>query len=145
MATEGKKEKGTVWSTMPLNDELGEALRAELLGWPGVAARSMMGTLAFFRGKQLLGVYVNRTLTKSKLRWLNRPGEPTLAWVRLRREDAERALQRPGVSKCRLGFAGWIEVPLASRGLLQEAVRWFGHGYEHPAPKAAAGNSKKQR
>jgi hypothetical protein len=130
---------------MPLNDELGEALRAELLAWPGVSARPMMGTLSFFRGKQLLGGYVNRALTKSKAKWLNSPGEPTLAWVRLRPEDAQRALGRPGVGKCRLGFCGWIEVPLDSRDLLQEAVRWFGEGYEHPPRKAVARKSKNSR
>jgi len=41
----------TDWSTRALEDELGEALRAELLGWPGVTSRPMMGCLAFCRGK----------------------------------------------------------------------------------------------
>lgn len=120
------------WTTRPLNDELGEALRAELLGWPGVTARPVMGCLTFFRGKQMLGSYVNRDLVKKKTEWLNRPGEPTLVWVRLRKEDAERALRRPGVKQSRLAFPGWIEIPLESRAMLAEAVRWFGHAYEHP-------------
>lgn len=139
-----RKTEGADWSTRPLDDELGEVLRAELLGWPGVTARPMMGTVAFFRGKQMLGCYVNRALAKRKPDWLNRRDEPTLVWVRLRAEDADRALMRPGVSRCRLGFAGWIEVPLESRDMLEEAVRWLGHAFEHP-PRPAAGRSLKKR
>ena len=48
------------WTTRPLEDELGEALRAELLGWPSVTIRLMMGCVAFCRGKKMLGCYVNR-------------------------------------------------------------------------------------
>ncbi len=120
------------WSTRPLDDELGEALRVELLGWPGMTARPMMGCLTFFHGKYMLGSYVNRHLAKKKAEWLNRPGEPTFVWVRLRKEDAERALRRPGVTPSRLEFLGWIEIPLESRAMLEEAVRWFGQAYEHP-------------
>lgn len=120
------------WTTRPLEDELGEALRAELLGWPGVTARPVMGCLAFFRGKpatagakaaHMLGCYVNRDVAKKKTEWLNRAGEPTFVWVRLRKEDAERALRRPGVTQSRLGFPGWIGIPLESRAMLAEAVR----------------------
>lgn len=120
------------WTTLPLDDELGEALRAELLGWPGVMARPVMGCLAFFRGKQMLGSYVNRNLARKKAEWLNRAGEPTFVWVRLRKKDAERALRRPGVTVSRIEFPTWVEIPLESRALLEEAVRWFGHAYEHP-------------
>jgi len=120
------------WATRPLDDELGEALRAELLGWPGMTARPVMGCLTFFHGKHMLGSYVNRDLAKKKTEWLNRRDEPTLVWVRLRKEDAERALRRLGVTQSRLGFPGWIEIPLQSRAMLEEAVRWFGHAYEHP-------------
>lgn len=123
---------GTDWSLRPLEDELGEALRAELLGWPGVTIRPMMGCLAFSRGRQMLGCYVNRDLSKKKPAWMNRPGEPTLAWVRLRAEHAERALRRPGVQKARTGAVNWVEIPLDSRGALEEAVRWFGCAYKHP-------------
>ena len=122
-------------ATRPLEDELGEALRAELLSWPGVTIRPMMGCLAFSRSKQMLGCYVNRELSKKKPPWMNRPGEPTLVWVRLREDDTERALRRPGVRKARTGAVNWVEIPLASRRLLEEAVRWFGRAYEHP-PRA---------
>ena len=114
------------WSTRPLEDELGEVLRAELLSWPGVQARPMMGALAFFRRKQMLGCYVNRALSKKKPEWLGRPGEPTYAWMRLRPADAERALKRKAVRPSRLGFTGWVEVELSSRAHLEETVRWFG-------------------
>src|SRR5712692_5198670 len=133
------------WATRPLEDELGEALRAELLGWPGVFPRPMMGTLAFFRGKQMIGCYVNRALAKKKPNWLNPQGEPTLVWVRLRAQDADRALMRLGVSRCRLGFVGWIEIRLESRGMLEEAVRWLGHAYEHPPPAARRPLKKRKR
>jgi hypothetical protein len=94
----------TDWSTRPLNDELGEALRAELLGWPKVRVRSVMGTMAFYRGAHMLGCYINRNLFKKaqKPYWANRPGEPPLVWIRLRVQDARRALKR-------------LEIPLASR------------------------------
>ena len=52
---------------------------------------------------------------------------------------------RPGVSKCRLGFAGWIEVPFESRDLLTEVVRWFGRACEHPPQKASTRKSKNSR
>ncbi len=85
-------------------------LRAELLSWPGVQARPMMGALAFFkgnprhrRGEHMLGCYVNRALSKKKPQWLGRPGEPTYAWMRLRPADAERALKRKAVRPSRLG------------------------------------------
>jgi hypothetical protein len=122
------------WRTRPLGDELGEALRAELLGWPGIRIRPMMGTISYFRGKRFLGCYVNRELVQSKPDWVNRAGEPTYVCVRLRADDAAKAFTRPGLSKSRLGFAGWVEIPLASRKLLLEAVRWFGRAYENPAP-----------
>jgi len=125
-------KRETDWSTRPLDDELGEALRAELLGWPGVTIRPMMGCLAFSRGKQMLGCYVNRELSKKKPPWMNRPGEPTLTWVRLREDDTERALRRPGVGKARTGAVNWVEILLASREMLEEAVRWFGCAYERP-------------
>lgn len=120
------------WSTQPLEDELGEVLRAELLSWPGIHARPVMGTLAFFHGKRMLGCYVNRVLAKKKTPYLNRPDEPTFVWVRLRPADAERALRRKLVQSCRLDFQGWVEVALDSRDHLEEAVRWFGRAYEHP-------------
>jgi hypothetical protein len=149
----------------PLSNELAEALRAELAGWPGVAVRGMMGTLSFFRDKQMLGCYVSRDLLKKPVKpeWVNRPGEPPFVWVRLRLDDKLRALHRPGVraegaqrvpddeqrrprsetgaqhkpqreaiSASRLGFAGWIEIPLESRASLEEAVRWFGRAFQRP-------------
>jgi hypothetical protein len=127
-----KATAGSNWALRPLNDELGEALRAELSGWPGMKLRPMMGTLSYFRGKSFLGCYVNRELVKSRPDWVNRNGEPPFACIRLRAEDAAKALQRPGISKSRMAFAGWVEVPLASRKLLEEAVRWFGRAYERP-------------
>lgn len=132
----GKLISETSWATRPFEDELGEALRAELLGWPGVTIRPMMGCLAFSRRKRMLGCYVNRALSKRKPPWMNRAGEPTFAWVRLRAADAGRALRRKGVQKSRLGFDGWVEIPLESREALEEAVGWFGCAYEHPPRRA---------
>ena len=122
------------WTSRPLDDELGEALRAELLTWPGVEARQMMGILAFFRRGQMLGGYVNRELCKTRPPWLNRPGEPTFAIVRLHPDDGERALKRPQVKPSRLKFPGWVEISLASRDALAEAVNWFGVACENPPP-----------
>lgn len=164
------------WAFRPLGNELGEALRAELTGWPGVQARAMMGTLSFFRGKQMLGCYVSRELIKKPVKppWVNRPGEPPFVWVRLRLDDKQRALRRPGVraegaersereQSCkhkasaekvrhaRLGFAGWVEIPLAPRESLAEAVRWFGCAFQRPPRKQLAsrasggGRPKKNR
>ncbi len=62
----------TDWSLWPLEDELGETLLAELLVWPGVATRPVMGTLAFFCGKHMLGCYVNRALSEKRAEWLGR-------------------------------------------------------------------------
>ena len=148
------------WTTRPLEDELGEALRAELLGWPGVAIRPMMGCMAFVRevrpghasasrekkpgGQarkpvplQMLGCYVNRALSKKKPPWMNRPGEPPLVWVRLSPADAERALERNGIVPSRTGAKNWIEIPLETRVRLEEAVRWLGIAYEHlPRPSS---------
>lgn len=134
--------KESDWAIRPLEDELGEALRAELLGWPGVTIRPMMGCLTYFRGKQMLGSYVNRALSKRKPQWMNRAEEPTLVWVRLSPADFERALRRPGVVPSRLGFVGWIEIPLASRRSLEEAVRWLGRAYEHPRRGKGSRGSK---
>ncbi len=103
----------------------------------------MMGALAFFRRKHMLGCYVNRALSKKKPQWLGRPGEPTYAWMRLRPADAERALKRKAVRPSRLGFTGWVEVELSSRAHLEEAVRWFGCAYEHPPPNVK--RKKKKR
>ena len=122
------------WTTRPLDDELGEALRAELLSWPRVTGRAMMGALAFFRGKQMLGCYVSRALSKAKPEWMNKRDEPTFAIVRLRVEDAERALKRKRTRAFRLGFAGWVEIDLDSRDSLAEAVHRFGIAYENPPP-----------
>jgi len=126
----------TDWTLRPLDDELGEALRAELLAWHGVRSRPMMGCLAFFHKKQFLGAYVNRNLPKKKPDWLNRPDEPTFAWVRLRPDDAAKALRIPRLRKCRLDFAGWVEIPLDSRKMLAQAVRWFARAYERTSRAA---------
>lgn len=131
------------WLTRPLLDELGEALRAELLSWPGVTLKPMMGTLCFWRNGRMLGCYVSREVAKSKPAWLNRPGEPTYVCVRLREEDAARALRREGVVPPRLGFKSWVEIPLASRRHLEEAVRWFGVAYERP-PRRAVKRAKRK-
>jgi hypothetical protein len=132
------------WALRPLSDELGEALRAELRNWPGMRMRPMMGTLSFFRGRKFLGCYVNRELLKSKPDWVNRPGEPTYVCIRLRAEDAARALERPEIRQSRLEFAGWIEISLASHKLFEEAVRWFGRAYEHPAPSKESAARKRE-
>ena len=126
----------TDWTLRPLDDELGDALRAELLAWPDVKSRPMMGCLAFFRKKPFLGCYVNRTLPKKKPEWVNRPDEPTFVWVRLRPDDAARAMKVPWLKRCRLEFVGWVEIPLDSRKMLEEAVRWFGRAYERAGPPA---------
>ena len=126
----------TDWTLRPLDDELGEALRAELLAWPEVKARPMMGCLAFFHKKNFLGAYVNRNLPKKKPEWVNSPEEPTFVWVRLRPDDAARAMKVPWLKQSRLDFAGWVEIPLDSRKMLEEAVRWFGRAYERVAPAA---------
>lgn len=133
------------WTTRPLEDEWGEILRAELLSWPKVTARPMMGALAFFHNQQMLGCYVNRALSKTKPDWLNRRGEPTHAIVRLRAEDAERALKRKTVRPSRLGFDGWVEIDLTSRRTLEEAVLWFGTTYEHPPPNKSKKRKKKSQ
>ena len=133
------------WTTRPLDDELGEALRAELLSWPNVAARAMMGALAFFRSKQMLGCYVSRTLSSAKPEWLNKRDEPTFAIVRLRVEDAERALKRERTRAFRLGFPGWVEIDLDSRDSLAEAVHRFGIAYENPPPTKSRRKKKKKK
>jgi len=151
MRKRASKPREESWAFRPLGNEFAEALRAELAGWPGVEPRAMMGTLAFFRGKQMLGCYVSRELIKKPVKppWVNRPGDPPFVWIRLRLEDKQRALARPGVrkewserernalSESRLSFAGWVEVPLDSRASLEEAVRWFGCAYERPPLKPA--------
>ena len=133
------------WTTRPLDDEWGEILRAELLSWPRVTARPVMGALAFFHGKLMLGCYVNRALSKTKPDWLNRRGEPTFAIVRLCAEDAGQALKRKGVRPSRLGFDGWLEIDLTSRKTLEEAVRWFGTAYEHPPSNKSRSKKKSLR
>ena len=120
----------------PLDDELGEALRDELLSWPGVTVRPVMGTLGFFHGRRRLGCYANRELSVKKPAWLNRSGEPTYACVRLRLADAERALKRAGVVPARLGFPGWVEISLNSRDPLEESARCFGVAYDKPPRNA---------
>jgi hypothetical protein len=137
--------RGADWNTRPLEDTLGEALRAELLGWPGVTTRPMMGCLALCRGKQMLGCYVNRALSKKKPPWMNRPDEPPLVWVRLGAEDAGRALRRPGVRRSRTGAVNWVEILLESRASLAEAVRWLGRAYEHPPRPAGKKRKVKSR
>ncbi len=128
-----------------LADELGEALRAELAGWPGVAARKMMGTLAFYRGKTMLGCYVNREMfKKTPPAWANRPGEPPLVWVRLSAGEKARALRRPLVRESRTNpMKTWVEIPLASHAAVEEAVRWLGVAYEsRPGSARKAGSHR---
>ncbi|MCL4524733.1 MAG: hypothetical protein M1453_11895 [Acidobacteria bacterium] len=134
----------TDWTLRPLDDELGEALRAELLGWPDIKARPMMGCLAFFRKKHFLGAYVNRGLPKKKPDWVNRPDESTFVWVRLRPDDAARAMKVPWLKQSRLEFAGWVEIPLDSRKMLEEAVRWFGRAYERAAAPVEKSATKRR-
>ncbi len=139
MRTSSKKKKHVVdWAALALNDEIGEALRAELLRWPGVELRPMMGTLSYFRGKQMLGCYVNRALfKKTPPKWAPRPEEPAFCWIRLKPESKEKALHRPHVKDSRIKMKTWVEIPLASRAGLEEAVHWFGRSYEEPVPSGS--------
>jgi len=138
MRTPTKKKKQVVdWAALPLHDEVGEALRAELLRWPGVELRPMLGTLSFFRGKQMLGCYVSRALFKKMPpKWAPRPEEPSFCWVRLKPDSKAKALRRPHVRDSRIKMKAWVEVNLASRAGLEEAVHWFGQSYEEPVPAA---------
>jgi hypothetical protein len=77
----------TDWSIRPLDDELGEALRAELLSWPGVTVRPVMGTLGYFRGRRQLGYYANRELSVKKPVWLSGLFEPSLAQMNAGQSD----------------------------------------------------------
>ena len=131
------------------------------MGYQGVAMGSfsstirsgqMMGTLAFFkhsprrgRDKQMLGTYVNRELCKTRPPWLNQPGEPTFAIVRLHPDDGERALKRRGVRESRLVSPGWVEISLDSRDALAEAVRWFGIACENPPPTKSRRKKKQAK
>ncbi len=116
-----------------MHDELGEALRAELLRWPGVQPRPMMGTLSYFRGKQMLGCYVHRALFKKKPpKWAPAEGESPFTCIRLNPPDKEKALRRPHVTDSRMRMKAWVEVTLASRAALEEAVHWFGRSYDEP-------------
>ncbi len=134
MRSAAKKKKssaGKDWDTLPLHDELGEALRAELLRWPGLEPRPMMGTLSFFHGKHMLGCYVHRALfKKTPPRWAPRADEPPFVWVRLSPDGVAKALRRPHVRGARTKMKTWVEIGLASRGALEEAVHWFGKSYE---------------
>src|SRR3989442_14898913 len=114
------------WSLRPLDDELGEALRAELLSWPAVTLRPMMGTLGFWRGQRMLGCYANRDLSKRKPAWPNRPGEPPLVYIRLQEDDAARALRGPSVAPARPGAGARVGVPLSAPESLGGAGRWLG-------------------
>ena len=143
--------KSVDWATRPLDNELGEALRAEILGWPDISIRPMMGTMTFCRGKNMLGCFVNRALFKKGKqppRWANGAGEPPFVWVRLGPEDRQSALARPLVRPPRLNMKTWIEISLSSREALEEAVRWFGITYERPprtAKKKPRGKKKPNR
>lgn len=121
-------------AVLDLHDEFGEALQAELSAWPGVVTRRMMGTLSFFRGKNMLGCYVHRTLfKKAPPQWAPGVGEPPFVWIRLRPAEKEKALRRPHVRESISNpMKTWVEVPLFSRAALEEAVRWFGRAYEQP-------------
>ena len=127
-----RKKPAADWARVPLHDELGDALRAELLRWPGVELRPMMGTLSFRRRKQMLGCYVHRAMFKGKPpKWAPQPDEPPFVWVRLKPAEKEKALRRPHVRESAANrMKAWVEVPLASRGALQEAVMWLGRSYE---------------
>jgi len=143
MRTSSKKKKSVDWDSLDLHDEIGEALRAELRRWPGVELRPMMGTLSYFRGKHMLGCYVNRALFKKSVpQWAPSAEEAPFVWVRLKPESKEKALRRPHVKEARIRMKGWVEVPLASRGALEEAVHWFGRSYEEPLPTKRAANKK---
>ncbi|MBI4428749.1 MAG: hypothetical protein HY562_06485 [Ignavibacteriales bacterium] len=134
------------WTTRPLNDELGETLRAEVLTWPGVVARPMMGTLSFYRGRNMIGCYVNRKLFKKKPPdWANRPGEPPSVWVRLRPEDVDKALKHKHVRSLRANFAAWVDVPLVSRSAMEEAIHWLGVAYVHPRRAIRSRHSASQK
>ena len=127
---------------MDLLDPLGEALRAELLGWPGLELRPMMGTLAFFHGKAMLGCYVHRgRFKKTPPKWAPGPEEPPFVWIRLSAVARARALRNPLVKES--GTAAvkrWVQVSLGSRAALEQAVRWLGEAYE----AARAGRSHQQ-
>src|SRR5713226_3618639 len=86
MSTKAPKSntEGADWRTRPLDDELGEALRAGLLGWPGHQVKFGLPVVSSPSG-ELQKRYVLVEASRHEERRRKRPGSPRMLLKMTRR------------------------------------------------------------
>lgn len=89
------------------------ALNAALGRWDGVRITPMFGRWGYFIGDTLFACFPLRERDRD-------------LWIRLRPEDAARALREPGVRPHRrFARRGWIELDVAEDADVDRALRWL--------------------
>ena len=79
---------------------LRKALEQEILGWPGVAAKPVMGCLCYFHGRKFFAFLVTRAVVITKLAEEDRAALS---------KKTGGALSRWTVKQSRLGYASPLE------------------------------------
>ena len=93
------------------------ALEAELLRWPGVTAKEMMGCLCYFRGKRFFAFLVTDGLVLTKLS----PGD--------REQVAASVASKPFEMSGRTA-SSWLQVSVKTPGELLALIPYVRKSYE---------------
>lgn len=97
--------------------EIRHALEDEVLRWPGVTTREMMGCLCYFRGKKFFAFLVTRAIVITKL--------PEDARAKLSKEVGGEPFEMAGRTA-----KTWIRVPLKKREDLRQILPFVRKSYD---------------
>lgn len=94
-----------------------EALENDVLKWPGVVRKEMMGCLCYFRGKKFFAFLITKGIVITKL-----DGEDR---AKLAKQVASRPFEMAGRTA-----STWIQVPLTKPEDLQPILPYVRRSYE---------------
>ena len=115
-----------VWATVKYYNEdqmkeVRQALEADMVKWPGVASKEMMGCLCYFRGKKFFAFFVTSGLVITKL---SKDDRSNLA---------ERVAWKPFEMSGRVS-SSWMQVTVKKPGELPFLLPYVRKSYEAASP-----------
>lgn len=97
------------------------ALEADVLEWPGVASKEMMGCLCYFRGKKFFAFLITDGIVLTKLA----------------KDDRSKLSGRPGAKPFEMSgrtASTWIQLPLKTSKDLRPILPYVRKSFEAASP-----------
>lgn len=97
--------------------DIRKALEANVLRWPNVESKEMMGCLCYFRGKKFFAFLVTNGIVITKLA----------------KEDRSKLSERPGSKPFEMAgrtASSWVQLPLKKPGDLGPLLPYIRRSYE---------------